>query len=55
VSESVWKSRMWRVFVQVPFELKLVVLVDTLVVFEVRVVFSGAMCIYRSVRSLFRV
>jgi hypothetical protein len=43
---------MWRVFVQVPLELELVVMVDTLVVFEVRVVFSGAMCIYRSVRSL---
>ncbi len=46
---------MWRVFVQVPFELELVVMVDTLVVFEVRVVFSVAMCIYRSVRSLFSV
>jgi|LauGreDrversion2_2_1035103.scaffolds.fasta_scaffold757071_1 hypothetical protein len=46
---------MRSVFVQVPLKLELVVLVDTLVVFEVRVVFAGAMCIYRSMRSLFRV
>ncbi len=56
VAERVWESKMRSVFfVRVPLELEQVILVDTLVIFEVRVVFAGAMCIYRSMRSLFRV
>ena len=56
MAERVWESKMRSVFfVRVPLELEQVILVDTLVIFEVRVVFAGAMCIYRSMRSLFRV